>query len=292
VELYGHALVEVAKGRLGLFEMFVTIFGALAGAAFYLTVNKWLEEQGLPLLKPVDRGPQWQHIVDGTNGRPDALYLSNKAVLKYPYKLVAGEQQYSIYTGQLFPNCSTISDLATKGPVVPLLDEVQLFGQLLDLGLPKETVNAVMDIHDCGDGQLFNVEADPSETTDLSTDPKYSDVFEELKQALAGFNKGIFSPDRGNVTMDACWSAMKTGGYYGPYVDTDSFYTPVTLTPKQKENNKVAKKDLKYVEKVLLPNRTLQVEWFTSRVGIGNLSDLLQGDAFDKCLQPQFEVTV
>jgi len=254
--------------------------------------NKWLEEQGLPLLKPVDSVPQWQHIVDGTNGRPDALYLSNKAVLKYPYKLVAGEQQYSIYTGQLFPNCSTIKDLDTKGPVVPLLDEVQLFGQLLDLGLPKETVNAVMDIHDCGDGQLFNVEADPSETTDLSTDPKYSDVFEELKQALAGFNKGIFEPDRGEVTMDACWSAMKTGGYYGPYVDTDSFYTPVTLTPKQKENNKVAKKDLKYVEKVLLPNRTLQVEWFTSRVGIGNLSDLLQGDAFDKCLQPQFEVTV
>eukprot|EP00931_Biecheleriopsis_adriatica_P097190 TRINITY_DN70936_c0_g1_i1.p1 TRINITY_DN70936_c0_g1~~TRINITY_DN70936_c0_g1_i1.p1 ORF type:complete len:179 (+),score=36.15 TRINITY_DN70936_c0_g1_i1:77-538(+) len=44
--------------------------------------NKWLGQQGLPLLKPVDSVPQWQHIMDGTNGRPDALYLSNKAVLK------------------------------------------------------------------------------------------------------------------------------------------------------------------------------------------------------------------
>lgn len=44
VELYGHALHEVAAGNLGLAEMFTTIFGALVGAAFYLTINQWLEE--------------------------------------------------------------------------------------------------------------------------------------------------------------------------------------------------------------------------------------------------------
>jgi zinc transporter ZupT len=44
VELYGHALREVEKGRLGLIEMFTTIFGALVGAAFYLVINHWLEE--------------------------------------------------------------------------------------------------------------------------------------------------------------------------------------------------------------------------------------------------------
>jgi len=43
VELYGHALMEVAHGRLGLVEMFTTIGGALIGAAFYLTINQWLE---------------------------------------------------------------------------------------------------------------------------------------------------------------------------------------------------------------------------------------------------------
>merc|ERR1719502_2423663 len=44
VELYGHALHEVSAGNLGLLEMFTTIFGALGGAAFYLTINQWLEE--------------------------------------------------------------------------------------------------------------------------------------------------------------------------------------------------------------------------------------------------------
>merc|ERR1719181_1711816 len=44
VELYGHALMEVAAGKTGVMEMFTTIFGALLGAAFYLTINRWLEE--------------------------------------------------------------------------------------------------------------------------------------------------------------------------------------------------------------------------------------------------------
>jgi len=45
VELYGHALHELAHGKLGLLEMFVTMGGAVAGALFYLTVNKWIDEK-------------------------------------------------------------------------------------------------------------------------------------------------------------------------------------------------------------------------------------------------------
>lgn len=44
VELYGHALHKVAVGKQGLVEMFATIICALLGAAFYLTINKWLED--------------------------------------------------------------------------------------------------------------------------------------------------------------------------------------------------------------------------------------------------------
>jgi len=44
VELYGHMLHEVAVGNVGLYEIFTTIFGALAGAAFYLTINQALED--------------------------------------------------------------------------------------------------------------------------------------------------------------------------------------------------------------------------------------------------------
>merc|ERR1719401_640552 len=44
VELYGHALHQVAAGNLGLYEFFTVVFGALVGGAFYLTINQWLEE--------------------------------------------------------------------------------------------------------------------------------------------------------------------------------------------------------------------------------------------------------
>jgi len=45
VELYGHALHQLAIGELGLLEMFVTMGGAVTGALFYLTVNRWIDEK-------------------------------------------------------------------------------------------------------------------------------------------------------------------------------------------------------------------------------------------------------
>lgn len=44
VELYGHALHEVAHGGIGYTEMFVTICCALLGALMYLWLNKMMEE--------------------------------------------------------------------------------------------------------------------------------------------------------------------------------------------------------------------------------------------------------
>lgn len=44
VELYGHDLRELEHGRVGIYEMLATIFGAFVGALFYLSVNRWLEE--------------------------------------------------------------------------------------------------------------------------------------------------------------------------------------------------------------------------------------------------------
>merc|ERR1719207_326218 len=50
VELYGHALHEVAMGSLGYTEMFTTVMCALLGALIYLWLNKkmehWIEGQG------------------------------------------------------------------------------------------------------------------------------------------------------------------------------------------------------------------------------------------------------
>merc|ERR1719159_1447429 len=43
VELYGHALHEVAHGTLGYTEMFTTVACALLGALIYLYLNKAME---------------------------------------------------------------------------------------------------------------------------------------------------------------------------------------------------------------------------------------------------------
>jgi hypothetical protein len=110
--------------------------------------------------------------------------------------------------------------MATKGPAAPLLDEIHLFGELLnvagDLGLTQKQVDAIQDIEHCGDGKLFNVELDPTEQQDLSADTQYADILQSLRADLAAFNKGKFDPDRGKPTMESCRAAMAAGGYYGP----------------------------------------------------------------------------
>ncbi|CAK0817376.1 unnamed protein product [Prorocentrum cordatum] len=284
---------SVHSGVVSIADWYGTV-AALAGVSqedkAAEDANVWLKEKGLPLLPPVDSVAQWQHIVSGTNGRPDTLYVSNKAVLKYPWKLVASDQVYSIWFGQQYPNCTTIEGIADHGPALPLLDEVHLFGKSLDLGLSAAAIARIMDIEHCGDGKLFNVEEDPTEHHDLSGDPKYASLLEELRGDLKKFNEGLFEPDRGEPVMEACWEAMRAGGFYGPYVDSADFYSPIQKTPKQKADDVTDKADLDYVEQVLLPNRTKQIEWFQGRVG--DLTKLLHGDAFDKCLKPRLEALV
>jgi len=72
VELYGHLLHECAKGRVGMPEIYTTIFGALCGAAFYLTINQWLEEY---LMSDEEKDGEAKEVkdvegdVDGPRGR-------------------------------------------------------------------------------------------------------------------------------------------------------------------------------------------------------------------------------
>merc|ERR1712048_542582 len=102
---------------------------------------------------------------------------------------------------------------------------------------------------------------------DLSADPKHASLLAELRADLAKFNEGMFEPDRGEASMSACWEAMRVGGFYGPYVDSADFYSPIQKTPKQMADDVTDKADLDFVEQVLLPNRTKQIEWFQEQVG-------------------------
>ena len=44
----------------------------------------------LPQIPQVSSRSQWQHILDGSNGRADALHLSTSSLLRWPYKLLTG----------------------------------------------------------------------------------------------------------------------------------------------------------------------------------------------------------
>eukprot|EP00439_Symbiodinium_sp_Y106_P081062 s1437_g19.t4 len=120
--------------------------------------NKHLLKEGLPLMAPVDSRPQWQHILNGTNARPDALLLSEKTVMRWPYKLVTGAHRGSFWPGPVWPKCNTTD------PVEPNLDA---FGH--DVPLYNESEMARRSFQkDCGSGCLFHVEKDPRELTDLA----------------------------------------------------------------------------------------------------------------------------
>jgi hypothetical protein len=82
-------------------------------------------------------------------------------------------------------------------------------------GLEAELRSAT-ECKDCTNGCLYNIRADPYETTDLAT--ARPDDLQRLKARLAELNKSVFTPDRGTQSITACTVAMsKYGGFYGPF---------------------------------------------------------------------------
>jgi uncharacterized membrane protein len=90
VELYGHALHEVDKNRMSVLEMFTIIFGALCGAAFYLTTNQWLKDT----FPESDETPETARSVEHAQSSPNAGEDSEKApLLKATLKLAKKERE-------------------------------------------------------------------------------------------------------------------------------------------------------------------------------------------------------
>jgi hypothetical protein len=76
---------------------------------------------------------------------------------------------------------------------------------------------------DCGqDGCLFNLRDDPTEHKNLVG---HEDTRQELLAFLVHLNESVFFPERGDGKFEACERAMQNGGFYGPFVDADDFYT-------------------------------------------------------------------
>ncbi|CAE7794915.1 Arsb [Symbiodinium sp. CCMP2592] len=142
--------------------------------------NKVQRVKNLPLLGDVDGRPQMQHILSGSNGRPDALHLSRHAVLKWPYKLVTGEQEFSFWPGPVFPNCSSVH---------PEFPRVDVFGHGVRIEADDSTYREYAMVEDCGTGCLYDIEADPGEHANLANQARYQAVLTDLQEELERLNK-------------------------------------------------------------------------------------------------------
>ena len=125
------------------------------------------------MLHPVDSVPQWKNIINDKSGRPDAMHLSSKAVLMWPYKLVTGKQPLSAWVGPNYPNCSTVKSIDEHNGPLPAPDDVKIFGESMPLAPTPEEVDRQTWTIDCGAGCLVNVRDDPTEHVNLAKDPKY-----------------------------------------------------------------------------------------------------------------------
>ena len=102
--------------------------------------------------------------------------------MRWPYKLVVGEQPYSVWTGELYPNCSTFDHFSAMNG--PFFVDVRALGEEIHFGAtPSETAKLTW-AHNCGDaGCLVNLADDPTEHVDLAlgADATHSKLRAELR---------------------------------------------------------------------------------------------------------------
>eukprot|EP00656_Telonema_subtile_P021452 TRINITY_DN2249_c0_g1_i1.p1 TRINITY_DN2249_c0_g1~~TRINITY_DN2249_c0_g1_i1.p1 ORF type:complete len:386 (-),score=88.98 TRINITY_DN2249_c0_g1_i1:100-1257(-) len=224
------------EGVISIADWYATFCG-LAGVSpedhAALDANTWLAQHNLPTLFPIDSVDQWPAILNNSNARTGPIALSNETVLEWPYKLVTGVQPYSMYLGPLYPNCSTVSHLGQDGPV---FTDLKIFDQRINYSADPTVQTRVTYSHDCAAGCLFDVSADPSEREDLAADPTHQATLNRLQAELAQVK--LFLPDRGSMAAAACQAGVHNGGFYGPFVDIEGYYTDVSApSVEQKAKN-------------------------------------------------------
>merc|ERR1719277_2455883 len=230
--------------------------------------NKWLARNNLPLLRPVDSVQQWKHIVRDTNGRPGPLHLSANVVLQWPYKLGTGVQSYSSWQGEVYPNCSTVSNYQADGPVA---QDLHILG--VDFSASNnatEEAHLLQDL-DCGAGCLYNVEEDPTEHTNLAGDRRHAAKLAELQAALFAMNETNFNPDRGELDLAACQVSIGIGGYYGPFVGARGFYSPVEFTMKERLENLQARVKLTKLNTTLTKDNERTIKFLAEKLDVHSL---------------------
>jgi len=200
--------------------------------------NKWIQQtkNGLPLLPAIDSVPQWTSILSHTPARSGVFHLSENSVIEWPFKLVIGIQNYSSWTGELYPNCSTIWNL-TQG-WGPQFVDFKVFGVPQADSDPAENERVFWQ-EDCTSGCLYNIREDSAEQMNLASKNPVKTSF--LKRRLNELNENNFLPYRGDGSFKACTRSLANGHYYGPFVHAEHFYTEPFVPINSTENRELLK---------------------------------------------------
>jgi len=201
------------------YGMFAEFAGIEKDDTIAEAANVWLKEKNLPTLHPVDSVTGlWSKITSNKANR-QILHASEKALIVLPHKLVVGPQPYSGWTGRFYPNCSQNSEK-------PFFTDIKLFDHGINASLDVEKVERMTWVQDCGsEGCLFNIVEDPNERIDLGQNPDFKLLRAQMLSTLQKMNENVFRPQRGELSTVACDAGIKNGGFYGPFVYADKYYT-------------------------------------------------------------------
>eukprot|EP01083_Nonionella_stella_P034130 93448_1 len=148
-------------------------------------------------LPPVDSINMWPFIIgetDGVSPRNGFVLSSGNdgGIVQGDYKLIFGNQNPAFWT---------------------------------TLDYPNGTQPQPQSIH-CGSvqdgGCLFNIAQDPTEHVDLINEQENAALVDSLRERFIDLQKTKFSPNLGVPDPNCCVQMRRNGGYWGPWLDSES----------------------------------------------------------------------
>lgn len=158
------------------------------------------QQAGLP---DVDSINQWPLISGTHNGSLRTnIYLSRVAYIDHNYKIITGNN--------VPPKWKKMNPSLKPG-------EVPFAGYWPGYGI-EAPLKTLLARQDCSHGCLYDIASDPYEHHDLAA--QLPEVAARMKSSLDELNQGIFLPDRGNQSDQACQVGVnRYGGFYGPFLN-------------------------------------------------------------------------
>ena len=201
-----------------MFLCLISRFGTFCGLANTDATDKraaWADLPAIdskdlwPLLSGDNKTSPHEEIVLSANhgtGKYGVQYFTGgEAIVTNQFKFITGDMHKGPFgDGTGDPSC----DNTTAFP--PGVAWVQA-----NPGVPCQTY----------DGFLFDLDADPGETTDVSD--KHPDIIAELKAKMVEYRTGVYAPYRGDIEVAAQEQVAKNGGFWGPWLPDPVPWPPV-----------------------------------------------------------------